>query len=60
MLKLRRDSEDRNQKDLGRRQDALQKTFDQTYNRYLAQFTKLQSMQDQMTQTMGMLNSNFI
>ncbi|WP_046167269.1 flagellar filament capping protein FliD [Chromobacterium vaccinii] len=60
LLKQRRDSEDRGQKDLTRRQDALQKTFEQTYNRYLAQFTKLQSMQDQMTQTMGMFNnSNF-
>ncbi|AXE32349.1 flagellar hook protein FliD [Chromobacterium phragmitis] len=58
LLKLRRDSEDRNQKDLTRRQEALQKNFEQTYNRYLAQFTKLQSMQDQMTQTMSMFGAN--
>ncbi|UTH73150.1 flagellar filament capping protein FliD [Chromobacterium sp. IIBBL 290-4] len=58
LLKQRRDSGDRQQKDLDRRQDALQKQYEATYQRYLAQFTKLQSMQDQMTQTMGMFNFN--
>ncbi|MGC0150932.1 flagellar filament capping protein FliD [Chromobacterium vaccinii] len=58
MLKMRKDSEDRTSKDLSRRQDALQQQYQQLYQRYLAQFTQLQGMQDQMTQTMGMFNFN--
>ncbi|WP_199154838.1 flagellar filament capping protein FliD [Chromobacterium sp. ASV23] len=58
LIKQRRDSGDREQKDLGRRQDALQQQYQQLYQRYLAQFTQLQNMQDQMKQTLGMLNFN--
>ncbi|MDE1711390.1 flagellar filament capping protein FliD (plasmid) [Chromobacterium amazonense] len=58
LIKQRRDSGDREQKDLARRQDALQQQYQQLYQRYLAQFTQLQNMQDQMKQTLGMLNFN--
>ncbi|QEL55730.1 flagellar filament capping protein FliD [Chromobacterium paludis] len=58
LIKQRRDSGDRQQKDLDRRQDALQQQYQRLYQRYLTQFTQLQSMQDQMTQTLGMLNFN--
>ncbi|KUM03334.1 flagellar filament capping protein FliD [Chromobacterium subtsugae] len=58
LIKQRKDSADRAQQDLNRRQDALQQQYQQTYQRYLAQFTQLQNMQTQMTQTMGMLGYN--
>ncbi|POZ63381.1 flagellar filament capping protein FliD [Chromobacterium alticapitis] len=58
MLKQRQDSASRETKDLNNRQDALQQQYQQLYQRYLTQFSKLQSMQDQMNQTLGMLNSN--
>ncbi|OWY40339.1 flagellar hook protein FliD [Xenophilus sp. AP218F] len=55
LIKQRKDSEERLSKDLDRRQANIQKQFEDTYQRYLAQFTKLQAMQDQMSQTMSML-----
>jgi len=47
------------QTELTARQAALQTQYDNAYNRYLAQFTQLQSLQSQMSGTTGMFEAMF-
>ncbi|WP_114152120.1 flagellar filament capping protein FliD [Chromobacterium haemolyticum] len=56
LLKLRKDSEARIQKDLDSRQTRLKAQYDQSYKRYLTQFTQLQKMQEDMQKTVDMLS----
>ncbi|SCK17519.1 flagellar hook-associated protein 2 [Vogesella sp. LIG4] len=44
------------QKVLGRRQDELSASYDSAYNRYLQQFSQLQALQTQMSQTTSSLS----
>ncbi|WP_174873898.1 flagellar filament capping protein FliD [Vogesella oryzae] len=54
-LKQRQESVGRLQTDLARRQDQLSVRYDQAYNRYLLQFTQLQTLQSRMSDTSGIL-----
>lgn len=56
-IKNRQDSVQRTQTALTARQARLDETFSQTYERYLKQFTQLQSLQAQMTQTSGIFDN---
>ena len=56
LLKLRKDSEARIQKDLDSRQVRLRTQYEQSYKRYLTQFTQLQKMQEDMQKTVDMLS----
>ena len=47
------------QTELTARQAALQTQYDNAYNRYLAQFTQLQSLQSQMNGTTSMFDAMF-
>src|SRR6185369_11339883 len=47
------------QTELTARQAALQTQYDNAYNRYLAQFTQLQSLQSQMNGTTSMFEAMF-
>ncbi|MBM3114716.1 flagellar filament capping protein FliD [Jeongeupia naejangsanensis] len=56
-IKRRQDSVQTLQKDLTTRQTALDDKFNLLYQRYLAQFSKLQSLQAQMSQTSSALSA---
>ncbi len=58
-LASRRNANARLQTELTARQAALQTQYDNAYNRYLTQFTQLQSLQSQMSGTTGMFEAMF-
>lgn len=58
-IQRRTDSNNSVQKSIQSRQTRLQDQYTQAYNRYLKQFTALQTLQDQMGQTSGMFASLF-
>ncbi|NVM79776.1 flagellar hook-associated protein 2 [Duganella sp. SG902] len=55
----RRDAVTKQQTDIAERQATLQTQFDNAYQRYLAQFTKLQELQSSMTTTSNMFTALF-
>ncbi|MBS0372615.1 MAG: flagellar filament capping protein FliD [Proteobacteria bacterium] len=57
LLKNRQDSVQRTQTELTDKQTRLDATFKLYYERYLQQFTALQTLQDQMSQTTDMFSS---
>ncbi|MBS0353887.1 MAG: flagellar filament capping protein FliD [Proteobacteria bacterium] len=57
LLKNRQDSVQRTQTELTDKQTRLDATFKLYYERYLQQFTALQTLQDQMSQTSDMFSS---
>ncbi|HEY1130746.1 MAG TPA: flagellar filament capping protein FliD [Roseateles sp.] len=59
LLKKRQDALTTQQRALNDRQTRLDARFDQMYERYLKQFSALQAMQEQMSQTSGLLDSLF-
>ncbi|WP_239058065.1 flagellar filament capping protein FliD [Crenobacter caeni] len=59
LIKRRKDSEDAQQKTLDKRQDAIDRQYDQAFQRYLKQYTQLQAMQVQMSRTLEMMNGYF-
>lgn len=59
LIKSRKDSAQRMQKDLDAQQTRIDAQYDQAYKRYLTQFSQLQTMQTQMSQTLDSLNSYF-
>ncbi|SMF06950.1 flagellar filament capping protein FliD [Pseudogulbenkiania subflava] len=59
LITQRKDSAQRMQNDLDAQQTRIDNQYDQAYKRYLAQFTQLQTMQAQMSQTLDSLNSYF-
>ncbi|NCT82411.1 MAG: flagellar filament capping protein FliD [Comamonadaceae bacterium] len=59
LLKKRQDAITTQQRALNDRQTRLDQRFDQMYERYLKQFSALQAMQEQMSQTSGLLGSIF-
>ncbi|MFT7772920.1 flagellar filament capping protein FliD [Roseateles sp.] len=59
LLKKRQDAITTQQRALNDRQTRLDARFDQMYERYLKQFSALQAMQEQMSQTSGLLDSLF-
>ncbi|WP_024303385.1 flagellar filament capping protein FliD [Pseudogulbenkiania sp. MAI-1] len=59
LLKQRKESAQRAQSDLDARQTRIDAQYDQAYKRYLAQFSQLQTMQSQMSQTLDTLNGYF-
>lgn len=59
LIKLRRDSAQRMQGELDARQERIDSQYDQAYKRYLAQYSQLQAMQAQMSQTLDTLNGYF-
>jgi flagellar hook-associated protein 2 len=58
-LASRKDANAHLQSQLTARQAALQTQYDNAYNRYLAQFTQLQSLQSQMSGTTSMFDAMF-
>ncbi|MGL6069774.1 flagellar filament capping protein FliD [Craterilacuibacter sp.] len=58
ILSQRKASEQRISLDIGKRQERIDKDYDQAYQRYLSQYSQLQQLQTQMAKTMEMLNSN--
>ena len=58
-LTQRRQSTERMQTDLDKRQQRIDGEYDQVYKRYLAQFTQLQQMQSKMSGTLNSLNNYF-
>lgn len=58
-LASRRNANAHLQTELTARQAALQTQYDNAYNRYLLQFTQLQSLQSQMSGTTGMFEAMF-
>ncbi|GGY04627.1 flagellar filament capping protein FliD [Paludibacterium paludis] len=56
-IKQRQDGLTSVQKSIDREQERITEQHDQAYNRYLAQFTRLKSMQDNMAKTLDMLNN---
>lgn len=58
-LSQRRQSTERMQTDLDKRQQRIDGEYDQVYKRYLAQFTQLQQMQSKMSGTLDSLNNYF-
>ncbi|MTW12723.1 flagellar filament capping protein FliD [Pseudoduganella eburnea] len=58
-LASRKDANAHLQTELTARQAALQTQYDNAYNRYLAQFTQLQSLQSQMSGTTSMFEAMF-
>ncbi|TCP15604.1 flagellar hook-associated protein 2 [Crenobacter luteus] len=59
LIKQRRDSAQRMQGELDARQARIDNQYDQAYKRYLAQYSQLQAMQAQMSQTLDTLNGYF-
>ncbi len=59
LLQKRQDAISAQQRSLNDRQTRLDARYDQMYERYLKQFSALQAMQEQMSQTTGLLNSLF-
>lgn len=59
LIKLRRDGVQRAQGELDVRQKQIDAQYDAAYQRYLAQYTRLQTLQTQMQQTMDTLNNAF-
>lgn len=55
----RRQTNERLQRTLTDRQDALDNLFNNSYKRYLQQFTALQSLQNQMSQNTGLFSALF-
>ena len=55
-IKLRKDSAQKLQSDLATRQTRLDAQFSSAYQRYLRQFTQLQTLQSQMEQNTGMFD----
>lgn len=58
-IKRRQDNVQKVQKSLAERQTRLDTQYSAYYERYLAQFTRLQSLQSQMSQTTGLLSNAF-
>ena len=58
-LASRRNANSHLQTELTARQAALQTQYDNAYNRYLMQFTQLQSLQSQMSGTTNMFQAMF-
>lgn len=58
-IKHRQDGVQKVQKSLTDRQTKLDNQYSAYYERYLAQFTRLQTLQSQMSQTTGLLNNTF-
>lgn len=58
-IKHRQDGVQKAQKSLTDRQTKLDNQYSAYYERYLAQFTRLQTLQSQMSQTTGLLNNTF-
>lgn len=58
-IKHRQDGVQKVQKSLADRQTKLDSQYSAYYERYLTQFTRLQTLQSQMSQTTGLLNSAF-
>ncbi|ATF93752.1 flagellar filament capping protein FliD [Cedecea neteri] len=54
LLKGRQETLDRQQTEIDTKTDKIQTRFDTSYNRYLKQFTQLQSIMTQMNNTMSM------
>ncbi|WP_395489404.1 flagellar filament capping protein FliD [Cedecea davisae] len=54
LLKGRQETLDRQQSEMDIRSDKIQARYDTSYNRYLKQFTQLQSIMTQMNNTMSM------
>lgn len=59
LIQKRQDAIASQQRLLGDRQTRLDSRFDQLYERYLKQFSALQAMQEQMSQTSSLLSSIF-
>lgn len=58
-LAMRRQSSERMQADLDKRQQRIDGEYEQVYKRYLMQFTQLQQMQTKMSGTLDSLNNYF-
>jgi len=58
-IKARREAVTRLQSELTSRQTVLDKQYDTAYNRYLMQFTQLQTIQSQMTNNSSMFDALF-
>lgn len=56
-IQRRQDTVQRKQSSLSARQDRLDQQYESAYNRYLAQFTQLQSLSSQMSETTSLLGS---
>jgi len=56
-IKTRQDSLQRQQKDLTAKQTTLDNRYNQAYQRYLKQFTALQNLQSQMSQTTSIFDN---
>ena len=59
VITQRRDSITRTQDDLDKRQIRLEAEYQQVYQRYLGQYSRLQAMQSQMSSTLDSLNNYF-
>lgn len=59
LITQRRDSITRMQNDLDKRQIRLDAEYQQVYQRYLGQYSRLQAMQSQMSSTLDSLNNYF-
>jgi flagellar hook-associated protein 2 len=59
VITQRRDSISRTQNDLDKRQIRLEAEYQQVYQRYLGQYSRLQAMQSQMSSTLDSLNNYF-
>jgi len=57
-IKRRQDSVQAQQRDITTRQARLDEQFAMSYERYLLQFTQLQSLMGQLNQTSGMFGSS--
>lgn len=57
-IKRRQESVQVQQRDITRRQERLDEQFSMSYQRYLQQFTQLQSLMGQLNQTSGMFGSS--
>lgn len=58
-IKIRSTENEKLQKDLAKRQDRLDAQYDTAYERYLLQFTRLQNMQNQMSNNATMFDALF-
>jgi flagellar hook-associated protein 2 len=58
-IKQRKDATTRQQTTLAKSQDALDAQYDRAYQRYLLQFTKLQTMQSQMASNTSLFDALF-
>ena len=59
LITQRKDSAQRMQKDLDAQQTRIDSQYDLAYKRYLTQYSQLQTMQSQMSQTLDSLNNYF-